>query len=145
MRNGGAAMVYAIFKDDPYPVRAIDLGHSTFLVLTDVGRYLASGAADPVDLVLQICTIDQITWSVGDPMWRRKSDPMWRRKSDGTWVRGVVNETYLELIKEDPYSYAPVVEGRYNFPYFSTNRFVSQDIPEAELKRQAFIESMRKW
>lgn len=128
MRNGGAAMVYAVYKDGAYPVRAIDLNCSTFLALTDAGRYVVSGGDEPVDLVRLIGTVDQIEWEVGMPMWRRKSD--------GMWVRGVVNETYLELIKEDMYSYVPVYEN---------GRFVRSDVSEAELKRQAFMESMKQW
>ena len=128
MRNGGAAMVYAVYKDGAYPVRAIDLGCSIFLALTDAGRYVVSGGDEPVDLVRLIGTVDQIEWEVGMPMWRRKSD--------GSWVRSIVNETYLELIQEDPYSYVPVYEN---------GRFVRSDVSEAELKRQAFMESMKQW
>ena len=128
MRNGGAAMVYAVYKDGAYPVRAIDLNCSTFLALTDAGRYVVSGGDEPVDLVRLIGTVDQIEWEVGMPMWRRKSD--------GSWVRSIVNETYLELIQEDPYSYVPVYEN---------GRFVRSDVGEAELKRQAFMESMKQW
>lgn len=128
MRNGGAAMVYAVYKDGAYPVRAIDLNCSTFLALTDAGRYVVSGGDEPVDLVRLIGTVDQIEWEVGMPMWRRKSD--------GSWVRSIVNETYLELIQEDPYSYVPVYEN---------GRFVRSDVSEAELKRQAFMESMKQW
>ena len=62
--------------------------------------------------------------------------PMWRRTSDGSWVRSIVNETYLELIQEDPYSYVPVYEN---------GRFVRSDVSEAELKSQAFMESMKQW
>ena len=128
MRNGGAAMVYAVYKDGAYPVRAIDLGCSIFLALTDVGRYVVSGGDNPFDIVRLIGTVDQIEWGVGMPMWRRKSD--------GSWVRSIVNETYLELIQEDPYSYVPVYEN---------GRFVRSDVSEAELKRQAFMESMKQW
>ena len=128
MRNGGAAMVYAVYKDGAYPVRAIDLNCSTFLALTDAGRYVVSGGDEPVDLVRLIGTVDQIEWEVGMPMWSRKSD--------GSWVRSIVNETYLELIQEDPYSYVPVYEN---------GRFVRSDVSEAELKRQAFMESMKQW
>lgn len=126
MRNGGAAMVYAIFKDMEIPVKALMLNGGTYSYDIN-GRYSLIRVFG-LDLVRLIGTVDQIDWEVGMPMWRRKSD--------GTWVRGVVNETYLELMKEDPYSYAPVYEN---------GRFVRSDVSEAELMRQAFFESMRKW
>ena len=131
MRNGGAAMVYAVFsKKDSYPVRAIVLNDGRDISLSISGRYYAFDLkrSDIEDLVRLIGTVDQIEWEVGMPMWRRKSD--------GVWVRSVVNETYLELIKEDPYSYAPVYEN---------GRFVRANVSEAELMRQAFMESMKKW
>lgn len=126
-REGGVMMVYAIFKDAQWPVRGVTLnsGTSDWAYSLD-GRY---GKEECVlDLVRLIGTVDQIVWSVGDPMWRRKSD--------GSWVRSIVNETYLELIQEDPYSYVPVYEN---------GRFVRSDVSEAELKRQAFMESMKQW
>lgn len=128
LRSGGAAMVYAIFKDGAYPVRAIRLEGGRNLSLCNKGFYINEEKLHAFDLVRLIGTVDQIEWEVGMPMWRRRSD--------GSLVRGVVNETYLELIKEDPYSYAPVYEN---------GRFVRADVGEAELMRQAFMESMRKW
>ena len=131
MRNGGAAMVYAIFsKKETYPVRVIRLDNGRDIALSISGQYYTVDPQrlDAEDIVRLIGTVDQIEWEVGMPMWRRKSD--------GSWVRSIVNETYLELIQEDPYSYVPVYEN---------GRFVRSDVSEAELKRQAFMESMKQW
>ena len=109
MRNGGAAMVYAIFsKKETYPVRVIRLDNGRDIALSISGQYYTVDPQrlDAEDIVRLIGTVDQIEWEVGMPMWRRKSD--------GSWVRSIVNETYLELIQEDPYSYVPVYEnGRF--------------------------------
>ena len=57
MRNGGAAMVYAVYKDGAYPVRAIDLGCSIFLALTDAGRYVVSGAMSQLTLFASLAQL----------------------------------------------------------------------------------------
>lgn len=128
MRNGGAAMVYAVFSSGKFPVSSIRLEGGRCFSSCNNGFYVNGENNHPFDFIRFIGTVDQIEWEAGMPMWRRKSD--------GAWVRSVVNETYLELIKEDPYSYAPVYEN---------GRFVRSDVGEAELMRQAFMESMKKW